>query len=74
MRSSRTDVEDQYIGPLQFSQEFGVHYMTALSIFRKADFPSVKVRGRWKVKRRSAHEYFKERTDGKTGNGNLPDR
>jgi hypothetical protein len=66
-RTERLD-EGQYISPLKFSEEFGVHYMTALSIFRKADFPSVKVRGHWKVRRRDAHQYFKERTDGKARN------
>jgi hypothetical protein len=56
-----------YVSPLQLAREFGIHYTTALSIFRKVDFPSVKISGHWKVRRRDAHKYFKERTDGKKG-------
>jgi hypothetical protein len=59
-------IDDEFIGPLEFSKEFNTHYVTALSIFRRPEFPSVKVNNRWRVRRRDAYRYFKERTDGKS--------
>jgi hypothetical protein len=59
------DLDDQYISPLQLAQEYGLHYNTVLAIFRQNDFPSVKIHGRWRVRRRSAYKYFQEKTDGK---------
>jgi hypothetical protein len=72
MRRTDASVDDAYIGPLEFSVEFNVHYQTALRIFTSPDFPSVKVRNRWKVRRRDAHKYFKDRTNGKAGNDHVP--
>jgi hypothetical protein len=65
-------VADQYITPLEFAQQHGLHYTTALAHFRKPGFPSVKVGGQWKARRKDIHAYFKENTRGKARNGNVP--
>lgn len=73
-RSRRAGLDDVYIGTVELAKEFGIHYITALQYIRKKDFPSVKVGNVWKVRRRDAYKYFRDRTDGKARDGKLPGR
>jgi hypothetical protein len=67
MHRTKLNPEDQYIGSVQLATEFDLHYMTALTLLRRTDFPSVKVNNRWRVKRRDAHNYFKQRKENPDG-------